>query len=77
MQCMRVQAEQSQPVSQEAVVSYAKELQDIDPDYRPPINIPDVLRWACSFIYLGCATPVVMARCKSAVCIPVVTGTFP
>ena len=39
-----LQAEQSQAVSQEAVVSYAKELQDMDPDYRPPADIPAALR---------------------------------
>lgn len=44
MQCTCAQAEQSQPVSQEAVVSYAKELQDMDPEYRPPGDIPAVLR---------------------------------
>ena len=43
-QCVQLQAEQSQPVSQEAVVTYAKELKDIDPDYRPPDDIPAVLR---------------------------------
>lgn len=42
--CVGVQAEQSQAVSQEAVVSYAKELQDMDPEYRPPADIPAALR---------------------------------
>ncbi|KAL3143158.1 hypothetical protein ABBQ38_002018 [Trebouxia sp. C0009 RCD-2024] len=37
-------AEQSQAVSQEAVASYAKELQDMDPEYRPPADIPAALR---------------------------------
>ena len=41
---VRLQAEQSQPVSQEAVVSYAKELKEVDPDYRPPDDIPTFLR---------------------------------
>ena len=44
MQGVGLQAEQSQAVSQEAVVSYAKELQDMDPDYRPPADIPAALR---------------------------------
>ena len=39
-----VQAEQSQSVSQDAVVTAAKEVKEMDPDYMPPSDIATALR---------------------------------